>query len=275
MNRPQIPLGDGGLGSIHGLHNKFGKCILRRRERGGCQKSRELSKHCLYRKIARPYAQVGMVGHLCFVPLRLYRDGKEVANLVRLNFSSCPCSRFLRASALPVAESPKQSLSAVRGAILRRRQTPARRLHEAFLPLSLQFLISSPVTGGPARPRSPASTGSKRFRACSCTVPQPARPSARTRAPFPSGARRSWTSRKPTEAQTLPLLFSAHPPLLPRVHRPSRPGSDAGIHAARKSRGVQALLAPRSSRTALLLLISAAPCRSHPAPGAPCAGPHP
>src|SRR6266404_3158200 len=157
MDWPQIPLCDGRFRGIHGLHSKFGKCVLCRRERGGRQKPRKLSKHGLYRKIARPYAQVGMVGHLCFVPLRLYRDGKEVANLVRLNFSSCPCSRFLRASAVPVAESPKQSLSAVRGAILRRRQTPARRLHEAFLPLSPQFLISSPVTGGPARPRSPAS----------------------------------------------------------------------------------------------------------------------
>src|SRR6267378_913678 len=69
----------------------------------------------------------------------------------KAEFFSCRCSRFLRASAVPVAESLKQSLSAARGGILRLRQTPARRLHEVFLPLSLQFLISSPATGGPAK----------------------------------------------------------------------------------------------------------------------------
>src|SRR6266404_6324925 len=274
MDRPQIPLRDGRFSDIHSLHNKFGECILRGRERGGRQKPRKLSKHGLYRKVARPYAQVGVVGHLSLVPLRLYRDGKEVANPGRPNFPNCPCSRFLRASAIPAGESLKLSLSTARAMLLRYRQIPGRRPREVFLRRSPQFPKSGRAIGGPGRLRSPAATGSRHFRACSCIVPQPARPCGCECAPFPSDARPSWTSRKPAAAQILPLLFSAHPPHLPRVRRPSPPGTAEGIPAARWSLAAQALLAPRSSPTAPLPLTSAAPHRSRPAPDAPCAGPH-
>src|SRR5882762_10371104 len=109
-------------------------------------------------------------------------------------------------------------------------------LHEVSLQRWRQFPRSSLVTGDPAMPRSPASTGSRHFPDGSCIVPWPARPSARRYSASLAGAQPSLLSRNPAVAQILQRLSSAlrrHPL---RAPHPWRTGIAAGN-----------LLVPRSS----------------------------
>src|ERR1700687_5000540 len=76
----QIPLRHGYLRCVHGLHDQFAKGILCGRKRCGRQEPREFGKHRFQGKIARPHAQVSMVGHCDLKPLGLYRAGRKLAN---------------------------------------------------------------------------------------------------------------------------------------------------------------------------------------------------
>src|SRR5260370_34833906 len=60
----QIPFRHRYLCGIHGLNDQLTKGILRCRKGSGSQESSEFSEHRFQKKIARPHAQISMIGHV-------------------------------------------------------------------------------------------------------------------------------------------------------------------------------------------------------------------
>src|SRR5258708_4662411 len=182
---------------------------------------------------------------LVLIPGGLYRASGKEANgqpwapcpdagtaqslSVKILLVSQPCWRFSRGREAPSGEQNSgPSPLGVRGGTPPRHQIPGHMLHEVFLPLWRQFPRSSLVTGDPAMPRSPASTGSRHFPDGSCIVPWPARPSARRYSASLAGAPPSLLSRNPAVAQILQRLSSALRRRPLRAPHPWRTGIAAG-----------------------------------------------